>query len=450
MLETRKTVIYIAAAAVLALVAYLMSPGKITSDAFLDQGEAFFPDFTDPNTATTLEVIEYDEATAAARPFKVTFQNGRWTIPSHHDYPADGKEQLAKTAAGVIDIEKGDLRSDNVADHELFGVIDPLDETAGSAGRGQRVTIKGENDQVLADLIVGKPLENREGYRFVRLPDDKRVYSCRMDIEISTRFEDWIETDLLKVRKHRIDKLVLKDYSIDERTRQVKQRDNVLLTKVDDTWRADKMSSNQRVDSTRMDTLLNTLDSLMIVGVRTKPAGLSASLKKAEGQQTISQSDLISLQSRGFFFTRDGKLLSNEGELEVYTKDGLKYILRYGEVVYGRGEAVSAGTAETQQQEGPAENRYLFITTEFDRSLLPEPKLPKDRSFLEKPDSLWTEADKENRVKQDAYNRWERKVEEGQKLSDDLNTRFADWYYVISSDSYEKLHLTRRDLVVAK
>ena len=66
-------------------------------------------------------MIEFDEETAAARPFKVTNNNGLWTIPSHHDYVADGEDRLAQTAAGMITITKDDFRSDNVADHELLG-----------------------------------------------------------------------------------------------------------------------------------------------------------------------------------------------------------------------------------------------------------------------------------------------------------------------------------------
>jgi len=134
----------------------ISAPKKITPDAFLDQDEPFFPEFTDPNVARTLEVIGYDEGTGSAVPFKVPFSDRQWTIPSHHNYPADGKDRLAQTAAGVIEIKKDDFRSDNVADHEACGVIDPLDENALSlGGRGQRVTIKGENDVILADLIIG-------------------------------------------------------------------------------------------------------------------------------------------------------------------------------------------------------------------------------------------------------------------------------------------------------
>ena len=175
--EKRKTIFFGGAAIVLLLLVLITSPRSVTPEVFLDQGEAFFPEFTDPNQATSLEVIDYDEETGEALPFKVLFKDGKWSIPSHHDYPADGKDRLAKTAAGVIDIKKDDFRTNNVADHEACGVIDPLDETETSLeGRGTRVTLKAENDKVLADFIIGKEIPDRTGFRFVRVPEQKRVY----------------------------------------------------------------------------------------------------------------------------------------------------------------------------------------------------------------------------------------------------------------------------------
>ncbi len=41
-------------------------------------------------------------------------------------------------------------------------------------------------------------------------------------------------------------------------------------------------------------------------------------------------------------------------------------------------------------------------------------------------------------------------IEKGKKTSDDLNARFANWYYVISSGNFDKLHLKRSDLVQEK
>jgi len=452
MKETKKTVLFAGVAIVLAALALIFAPKRITPNAFLDQGEPLFPEFTDPNEAITLEVIEFDEVTGSAKPFKVTFKEGRWTIPSHHNYPADGKDRLARTAAGVIDIKKDDFRSDNLSDHEVCGVIDPCDETAGLTGRGQRVTVKGNNEKVLADLIIGQPVENREGFRFIRLPGQKRVYASRIDIDISTEFKDWIEADLLQVDKNKINRVDLRDYSINERTMSVEQRDDLELSLKDGVWKADRMKSNQQVDSAKMQDLLATLDDLTIVGVRPKPEGLSASLKKESNERNVSQSDILSLQNKGFYFTRDGQLLSNEGELKVQTKDGVNYTLCFGEVVYGSGLAVTAGVDEDRGEgkSSAAQNRYLFVTTEFNEKAFPEPKKPANTDFLKKPDTAWTDEDRANKALQDAHDKWQQDIDNGRRLSEELNSRFADWYYVISDDSFEKLHLKRRDLVVKK
>jgi len=452
--ETKKTMIFGGVAVFLALIAFVTAPSRVTPDAFLDKGEQFFPEFTNPNNAMTLEVIDYDEETGTAIPFKVTFEDGQWIIPSHHNYPADGQDRLAETAAGVIGISKDEFRSDNVADHKALGVIDPLDETATALeGRGQRITIKGKNDQILADLIISKEeIEGKEKYRFVRLPGQKRVYAAKMDIDISTKFTDWIEKDLLKVNKDDINEVTLKDYSVDERSGSVQQRDVIRLEKEDGEWSANKMASNQEVDDKKMTDLIKALDELSIVGVRPKPQGLSASLEKTSDEFEITRDDVMSLQSKGYYFTRNGELLSNEGELQAKTKDGVLYTLRFGEVVYGSGMEVSAGTemGDDDEPEKQAENRYLFITTEFDGSDFVEPKKPANTEFQSKPDSLWTETDKANKKLHDDYERWQEKIEKGKEKSNELNSRFAKWYYVISGSSFDKLSLKRSDLIKKK
>ena len=351
----------------------------------------------------------------------------------------------------MIGIKKDDYRSNSIADHEACGVLDPLDETATSlTGRGKRVTIKGENEKVLADFIIGKEVEGSDGHKFVRIPGQKHVYSAKVDLDLSTTFSDWIEADLLKVDKDKIDDLVIKDYSIDERRGRINEKDNLKLKKDGAGWAAQKMRKNQEVDKTKMNNFLTALDGLSIVGVRPKPAGLSQNLKKSGDGIQISQSDLMSLQSKGYYFT-GSNLVSNEGEIQAQTNEGVRYTLRFGEVVYGTGEAISAGSeSNSDKNAGPGENRYLFISTNFDESLFAEPKKPSNLEFQTKADSLWSNTDHKNKGLQDAYAAWEQKVENGRNSSKDLNDRFADWYYVISSDSFDKLDLGRSDLIKNK
>ncbi len=377
----------------------------------------------------------------------MTFTDGLWTIPSHHNYPADAADRLAETAAGVIDLKKDDFRSNTISDQPLTGVLDPLDETAGLTGRGKRVTLK-KGEQVLADLIIGDPVEGRPSFRYVRIPGSNRIYASRVDVDLSTRFEDWIETDLLQVIKRKIDKVVIDNYRVDERTRTINQIEKTTLRKSDDGW--DIVGVQADPDSAVVAEMLATLDTLTIAGVRPKPAGLSASLKAdAEGGE-IDRQAMFSLQEKGFFIGRDGNLVSNEGEMEVRTTDHVYYTLRFGEVVYGSGLELSAGvggqsSAERTGDAGAA--RYLFVTTRFEKDELPpQPPQPSDRKFESKPDSLWTAQDSTNSARQKEYEAWLASVERGENISRELNERFADWYYVISEDSFGKLKVSRAEL----
>jgi len=414
MTETRKTIYYAAAAVLLAGLAFAMAPRQKMPAAFFDQGQQFFPDFTDPNAARSLEVVDWDEATGQPVPFQVTFDNGRWTIPSHHGYPADGKDRLAKTAAGLIGLTKDDFRTDNVADFEACGVIDPLDNAVQSLkGRGRRVTIKGDNGAVLADLIIGKAFEGREGFRLVRVPGQKRVYGTKINVDISTKFKDWIEPDLTMIEKDEIDRVELRDYSIDEQSGRLDQRDNVVVNRDGESWKMVGLPAGKDVDTYKINNLVSAVDGLSIEGVRPKPDGLTASLQRAGGGISITQSDLASLQGHGFYFTRDGRLVSNEGELQVHTKDGVLYTLRFGEVAFGQGTALSAGdSVEVRKPGQTGENRYLMISASLDPTL-------KDAKA----------------------------IDAAKKRVDDLNGRFAKWYYVISAQSFDSIHLKRKDLI---
>jgi hypothetical protein len=451
MTEKKRTVTYVWVALglfVLALVTTI--PGSRTPKEFFDQGEPFYPNFTDPNTAATLEVVDFNEETGAAIPFKVTFENGKWIIPSHYNYPANGKDRLAKTAAGVIDVKKDDYRTDNPVEYEALGVIDPLDQTVTNVkGRGKRVTIKGTGDRILADFIIGKKVESSEGMYFVRVPSQKRVYAAKMDIDISSKFSDWIDSDLLKVTKDDIQRVTIKDYSINERTRLIENHDVIVLTKKDYSWSANKMLATEEVDNVKMNDLLTALDELSIVDVRPKPEGLTESLQKMSGPIRITQSDVQSLQSKGFYFTQDGALVSNEGEIETETKDGVVYILRFGEVVFESGETAAA-SSDTAKVKESGENRYMFMSAFFDNNYFKEPPKPTDTNFANKPDSALSAADQENKERDKAYKEWQSNVEKGHKIAKDLNDGFAKWYYVISSSSFDKIHKKRKDLVIKK
>ena len=128
----------------------------------------------------------------------------------------------------------------------------------------------------------------------MRIPGEKRVYASRMKLDLSTKFEDWINRDLLELNNSEIANVTIQDYSIDERSGSVKTRDNILLFRDEGGWRTKKVHNGYVVDSLKMDSLLTALDSLSIVGVRRKPAGLSASLSKSAASTELTTDDIRS------------------------------------------------------------------------------------------------------------------------------------------------------------
>ena len=88
-----------------------------------------------------------------------------------------------------------------------------------------------------------------------------------------------------------------------------------------------------------------------------------------------------------------------------------------------------------------------MITLSFVVSQFPMPEKAASLEFQCKPDSLWTEDDYRMRDVHAVWERWNKKVIEGRDRTQSLNARFAKWYYVISSENFDKLHLKRSDII---
>ncbi len=407
MSELTKTLFFILGAVVLAAAAVIVDPSGYSPEVFDDQGEVFFADFTDPQAPKTIEVIDYNDATATATPLKVEFADNKWVIPSHHSYPADAAERLAQTAAALIELRKDRIVSDLVEDHAEYSVVDPLDESGTSlAGRGKRVTLRDGEDNVLADFIVGSKVEGKSGYSYMRVPTQKRTYEVKTEADISSKFEDWIETDLLKVTTADLRRVVINSYSINERLGRIENRQTVTLTHDDSEWKMGSRKPNADV----MSDLTAALDKLTIVDVQPKPEGLSADLKAKAGIKPTME-NFRSLQGKGFFPNPyNGQLLSNEGEIIVDSKDGLQYTLRFGEIATG-GSGQEGSDEQAEADKG--ERRYVFIGVTYS-------------------------AERAKRYEGDA--------DKGKELSDELRDRFTEWYYVISGADFAKLRPSRADL----
>jgi len=318
--ELMRTGTYLLVAGALCAAAVMTrEPVAVTSAGLELQGEAFFPDLADLpdlSAVVALEVWDFRAESAEAVPFKVQLEDGVWKIPSKDGYPADAGDKLGKVAAALTNMTRGSLRTDREAEHVACGVVDPMaDLSKPTEGRGRRVTLKDAADKVLADIVIGAEIEGQRGKRFVRLPDQKRVWSVSLDLELSTQFNDWIDTDLLGLDVAQISSITVDAYHIDEEQGRVVPEYQLILGQDDaGDWELQGQADDEQASMAAVDSMTETLSELTIADV-----------------QPFSYEVLTSL---GFFMLRDGRTVkSNEGELHVDLRSGVRYTIRFGEVV---------------------------------------------------------------------------------------------------------------------
>jgi Domain of unknown function (DUF4340) len=467
--DLRKTLVFVAVAVLLTGAAFVRMPDRNRGalEEYKDQGQPFFPAFTDPLACTDLEVVEFDNSLATARQFKVMSKDGKWVIPSHNNYPADAKDRLAKTAGGVMDLKKDTIRSDRVEDHEALGVLDPLDQKAPLKGRGKKVTLRDKSEKVLAEFIIGNEVKDRPSMRYVRVPSSKRTYGVNVKAELSTKFADWIETNLLKLDAGHVRSVTFDNHKVDPEQRRIVPGEKVNLFRADGVapWMVDfVIPPGQELNHEKITALTTALADLKIVGVRPKPDSLSKDLKVAATNDVkpTTTAELQSLVQKGFYPTRDG-LFSNQGQVIVKTDEGAVYTLRFGEVVFGTGDAVESGkdegkAATKKADNATTENRYLMVTIAFDPTLVPEPEKPQEALVI--PDDPFQKAPndpkriaEEKAIKEKAdreHAERAKRLADAEKKVQTLTDRFAGWYYVTPGDSFRAIALDKTALAKPK
>ena len=417
MKEATKTICFVVAAAGMLTAAVASNianrPRPVTD--FETIGQPFYPDFVKTDVARSLVVNSLDELAVKRQKFEIKQTNGLWQIPSHEGYPAEAAQRLAQTSASLMGITRDSLVGRSVADHVKFGVIDPRDEDIVDMDAvGQSITLRDANDDVLVDLIVGKEASDEgdrtrpgqlmqqddQTYYYVRREDESNVYRIPLQIDVSTKFADWIEPDLLQIEADKVVAVKLNNYQIEQRgggmfggapTLLKKPGDQIALSRESstDAWAIEDIAeATETLKKDEVTAIVGVLDDMAIVDVKRKPtldgqmlldADLNYSLTPEQAklmavrtqqeldqltneQQLEFQSLQVAiaelqqdLQSRGFNFGSIGEkleLVSAGGEIQAATSDGLLYTLHVGKAnASDKKEIKVAGASDEKETE---------------------------------------------------------------------------------------------------
>ncbi|MCA9131894.1 MAG: DUF4340 domain-containing protein [Planctomycetales bacterium] len=398
--EGRTTAIFAAVAAVSLGLAWMSKPEAISDESDLKKertGQAVFAKFEDPDAAASFQIVKYDEALGQLERFEVAKDktSNMWKLPSYDDYPADAAEQVRDATTPLISLPILNVASLDQGDHTLYGVVNPDSEglTVGESGVGMLLRVKDNSNQVLAELVVGKEVDGAEGQRYVRIPSEDAVYVVELDTaSFSTDFQKWINQELLEVRNFDISAVGLRDYAIlptqDGRYAMSRNFDADLsydsaankwsllrlLTYESGKAVESSLAEGERLNDTVLNELRTAVQDLEIVNVRRKPKGLAADLK-ADGSLMGNKESLQSLVNQGFIPQESGKtteIFATGGETLVGTQAGVKYLLRFGEVVADLG---SQGEDDEEGEEESGLRRYLLVSAVFDDSAFPQPEV---------------------------------------------------------------------------
>ncbi len=396
--EGRTTIIFAAVAAASFGLAWWSRPATISSERDLEGeiiGNPVFASFEDPSAASSFQIVKFNEELGHLSRFEIARDGeaNMWRLPSYDDYPADAAEQVRDATTPLIGLTVLDIASFDRGDHSLYGVINPDDEalSAAETGVGMLVRVKDDKDQIVASLIVGKEVGQVEGQRYVRNPIEDAVYIVELDTTpFSTDFTKWIKGELLGVRGFDITNIGLRNYAVLPTQRGLEVRRNfdanVSFDSTTSKWSLDKMltyegantaetalTEDEQLQNAALNDLRTAVQDLKIVGVRRKPSGLSAELK-AETALLENEESLRSLQEQGFFpgETDNGiEIYATGGETLVGTKDGVQYLLRFGESI----TSSSGDDDEQNEEENSGLKRYLLVTASIDESKFPPPEL---------------------------------------------------------------------------
>ncbi len=395
--EMKTTAVFAAIAALSLGGAWIVRPKAIRSESEITgdlKGQAIFKEL-DPDKASSLRIVKFNEELAQLSQLELAKDSKSevWSLPSSDNYPADSAEKVSQAIAPLTELTVLSTVSTDRGAHSMYGVIEPKEDQldVSTTGVGTLLRVGGPNGDVLASLIIGKAVEGATDQRYVRVPTEDAVYIVEMKTDAySTQFDSWIKGEILTVRGMDINYVGLRDYAIipvDGGFGLARNFDSDLIFN-ENKWSLSKFvdhkiegspESNQLPDGkvladAALNDLRNSVQNLKIINVRRKPAGLAQDLK-ADKSLLANKESTKSLQSQGFFPMDSGDVFAAGGELIVGTKDGIRYLLRFGNAIISSAALADDKKEKKDDDSSSSSRRYLLVTAQLDESKFPVPAL---------------------------------------------------------------------------
>ena len=454
---------FLISAAALSVAAYVVYP-KAVSTGMEEQVNKPLFEF-EPKSVRGLSIVKYDQDrnTFDEIVMENSLVNG-WQIPSKFDYPVDSAEKLVYTASSLSGLIVLAIASEDPTDEETYGVVEPAAGLkAGQEGVGVKVSLKDRSKQEIASVIIGKEVKDQPNNRFVRIPGQRFIYICEYDPSIlKTDFFSWINPKVLNWSgQWTVSKLAIDNYSSTKSPiLEVKQSYQAGLALEQNQWTtlsfvdAENKDAKPNLNVAELERIRLALENFEIQDVVRKSPGLAKSLKERTGIP-VTFAVMSNIEKLGFFVDEKSKKeLGAGGALSFTSNVGIRYRMLFGALL----------TASVTGK--PNDQRCVMVSADVDESKFPMPVNPDDarkqggekKNDPPKPNGMGCEpgdlqddddereARRQYQIKLEERNE---KIAEAKKVADQINNRFANWFYIIDNKLYQALMPPKAEIVTS-
>jgi hypothetical protein len=160
-----------------------------------------FPGLLDKVNDVRVLAVQLPEAA-----FTIKREGDRWVMPEKSGYPVKF-ETVKQAVVGMASLKPREAKTAKPENYPKVKVLDPRKEGDPKA-EGTLLRLLGEGDKEIAALIVGAtdsiPTSAREGWYYVRKPDEARTWLASGRLELSDKLTGWLDTDMVAVNRDRI------------------------------------------------------------------------------------------------------------------------------------------------------------------------------------------------------------------------------------------------------
>lgn len=151
-----------------------------------------FPDLESRvNDVAKVEVVTPTETFTVVR-----HDGGAWTMPSKGDYPVQF-ETVKQAVVGMSSLRPLEARTAAPDRYGKLRVTAPTPDSEAGDGEGNLLRLIGADDKPIAEVIVGKlksvPTTAREGWYYVRKPDEAQSWLASGRIEVFETGTAWLD-----------------------------------------------------------------------------------------------------------------------------------------------------------------------------------------------------------------------------------------------------------------